>query len=280
MNIRPDDLDALAGDEVSELFGWPVGLLDQLTSIQHAAHRDEITIHEWRRQDTELRATGPAQFPSDQIDATRQAAQAAWLDHDDEDAAGKRMERLVNRLRAVTNAAPDDDELRQRLGRLDELIAEERMPAVVGQLRKAQARIYRWLVTSGSIDEQSGLPWDYLARYRWQQDPVLGQVPVFVNVARRQALAEAPEEITRPAQQVCSDARASFAPVAEFDQLALTRFPARILEAANDGDPDAIALADQTRRLWQSAEAQRFLLRETAHGWPEELREPDGSPAD
>jgi hypothetical protein len=149
MNISPDDLDTLAGDEVSELFGWPVGLLDHLASIQNAAYRDEITIHEWRRQDAELRATGPAQFPSDQIYATGQAAKEAWLGHVDEDASGKRMERLVNRLRAATNAAPDDDGLRQRLGRLDELIAEERTPAVVGQLRKAQARIYRWLVTSG-----------------------------------------------------------------------------------------------------------------------------------
>jgi hypothetical protein len=97
---------------------------------------------------------------------------------------------------------------------------------------------------------------------------------MFVNVARRQALAEAPEEITRPAQQVCPDARDPFDPVAEFDQLALTRFPARIPEAANSGDPDASALADQT------AEAQRFLLRETARGWPEDLREPDSSPTD
>ncbi|MGH3159221.1 MAG: hypothetical protein ACRDNF_21970 [Streptosporangiaceae bacterium] len=163
MNITPDDLDALAGDEVSELFGWPVGLLDQLTGIQNAAHRDEITIHEWRRQDAELRATGPARFPIDQRDATCQAAEEAWLDHDGEDAAGKRMRRLFYRLRAVSDAATDDDELRQRLTRLDERIAEERMPALVDQLRKIRARACRWLVTSGSIDEQSGLPWDYLA---------------------------------------------------------------------------------------------------------------------
>jgi hypothetical protein len=274
MNIRPDDLDALAADEVSELFGWPVGLLDQLTAIQNAAHRGEITIHEWRQQDAELRTAGPVQFPRDQIDATCHAAQAAWLDHDD-DATGERMRRLCHRLRAATNTAPDDDELQQRLIRLDQRIAEERMPALVDAFRETRTRICRWLVTSGSIDEQSGLPWDYLARYRWQQDPVLGQVPVFVNVARQQALTEASEEIIRSAQQICPEGRAYFAPVAELEQLALTRFPARILEAANSGDPDAIALADQTRLLWQSAEAQRFLLRETARGWPRELREPD-----
>jgi hypothetical protein len=53
--IRPDDLEALAGDDVSELFGWPVGLLDQLTSVKAAANRDEITTSMFSLADFMLR---------------------------------------------------------------------------------------------------------------------------------------------------------------------------------------------------------------------------------
>jgi hypothetical protein len=54
-----------------------------------------------------------------------------------------------------------------------------------------------------------------------------------------------------------------------------TWFPRCVVEAAGRGDQDADAVAEQVLRLWQAPETQRFLLRQTARGWPENLHMPD-----
>lgn len=158
MDTRLDDLYALTGDEVGELFGWPVSLLDKLAEIRESAESEEITLQEWRRQDAELRAVGPAQFAHDQIETTCRAIRKALVDDDTADADEERLLLLLRRLRALANAAPDDDAIRQQFTRLRERIAEETMPAIADWLRETQARLRRWLVASGSIDERSGLP--------------------------------------------------------------------------------------------------------------------------
>ena len=48
-----------------------------------------------------------------------------------------------------------------------------------------------------------------------------------------------------------------------------------ILAAASRGDQDAAAVAEQVLQLWEAPETQRFLLRETARGWPESLQQPE-----
>jgi hypothetical protein len=131
-----------------------------------------------------------------------------------------------------------------------------------------------WLADSAGLDWETGLPWDYLARYRRVPDPVLGLVPALINLARARALAEAPEETAQLARRLCPDAKPDPFGEAEFSQHALIWFPRRVIEAARRGDEDAAAVAEQLLRLWEAPEAQRFLLRETARGWPEHLREP------
>ena len=101
MRDDPEGLEALAADDVTELFGWPVSLLDAIREVSQAAHRGEIDIHDWRRRDTELRAVGPAQFPGDQLKAAHDAAVNVWLDLDDD--AEYRMRRLI---RSTSAKAP------------------------------------------------------------------------------------------------------------------------------------------------------------------------------
>src|SRR5260370_7620624 len=65
----PGDLNVLGSDEVSELFGWPVSLLDEIRELSDLAEQGEIWIDEWRRRDALLRASGPGQPPRHQVEA-------------------------------------------------------------------------------------------------------------------------------------------------------------------------------------------------------------------
>ena len=63
MRDDPEDLEALAADDVTELFGWPVSLLDAISEVSKLADSGEIDIRDWRRRDRELRAR-PCAVPS------------------------------------------------------------------------------------------------------------------------------------------------------------------------------------------------------------------------
>ncbi|HEX6520513.1 MAG TPA: hypothetical protein VF070_10970 [Streptosporangiaceae bacterium] len=273
MRDDPADVEALAADGVTELFGWPVSLLDAIREVSQAAHRGEIDIHDWRCRDKELRAAGPAQFPRDQLKAAHDAAVEAWLDLDDD--AEYRMRRLIRRLAAARFSAPDDDQLRRELAEIDERIRTERDPGVKSPLQNKRERIAEWLLASGGLDEETGLPWDYLAAHRWIPDEVLGRVPALIGVARKRALAQAPEEIAGLARRLRPDAKPDPLEIGELNQHALTMFPRSIIAAAGRGDQDAAAVAEQVRQLWEAPQTQRFLLRETARGWPENLQQPE-----
>ena len=41
-------------------------------------------------------------------------------------------------------------------------------------MQEERELIVRWLAASSGLDDETGLPWDYLARYRWIPDPMLG----------------------------------------------------------------------------------------------------------
>lgn len=274
----PEDLKALGGDEVSELFGWPVSLLDEIRELRDLAEQGGIWIDEWRRRDALLRASGPGQSPREQIEATRAAALEAWRDKPaGEDDTGDRMLRLAERLRAALHGAPDDESLREQLGRIDDILSTEHQRGLKARFQEKRERVTRWLLSSAQIDDVTGLPWDYLGRYRQLPDPLLRTVPAYAGVARRRALAEAPDEVARLARQLRPEAM-EFPAAEEVDQLALTRFPSLVIKAAAEGDKDAAALSSQVLQLWQAPETQRFLLRETARGWPENLRQPDPLP--
>ena len=272
MTDDPEALEALAADDVTELFGWPVSLLDAISEVSKLAHSGEIDIRDWRRRDRELRAAGPAQSPRDQLKAAHDAAFNAWLDMDDD--AADRMRRLISRLAAARLGAPDDDQLRRELAEIDERIRTERDPRVKRPLQAKRERIAGWLLASGGLDEETGLPWDYLAAYRWIPDPVLGRVPALIGVARKRALAQAPEEIAGLARRLRPDAKPDSLEIGELSQHALTSFPSSIIAAASRGDQDATAVAEQVLQLWEAPETQRFLLRVTARGWPENLQQP------
>jgi hypothetical protein len=109
----PDDLNALADEQVTELFGWPVRLLDQLMEIHDLGDRGEIRIDEWRRRDALLRAAGPRQSPRDQMEAVREAALEAWVDAPASDEETRRkMFLLAERLGAALHGAPSAQGLR------------------------------------------------------------------------------------------------------------------------------------------------------------------------
>lgn len=116
------------------------------------------------------------------------------------------MLRLAHRLGAALNGAPDDEELRGELVRIDDMLRIETHRGVRTRLQKDRELITRRLAFSARLDDVTGLPWEYLARYRWLPDRVLGQVPAFLGVAHRRALAEAPDEIASLARQLRPDA--------------------------------------------------------------------------
>lgn len=276
MSRDDDDLTALASDQVTELFGWPVKLLDELGELRALARRGEIDIEEWRRRDRELRNAGPGQYPRDQImtafdaacDRSLAARRERAGDHD-------QIDRLVTRLKAALDGAPDDDQLCRELEQLDVMLDQRLGHEVRAVLEKDRELVVWWLTSGTAFDRVTGLPWDYLGRYRWLTDAVLGLVPAPVDVARGKALAEAPEEISQLARRLCPDARPDPLAMGALEQHALTWFPHCVVEAAGRGDQDADAVADQVLQLWQAPETQRFLLRQTARGWPENLHVPD-----
>jgi hypothetical protein len=274
------DLAALADEQFTELFGWPVHLLDEIRQLRERAYHHDMGIEEWRQRDASLRVGAPERFPREEMKAVQDAALDAWVSArvDDEQATGQRMWHLAERLGAALECAPDDDGLREQLSRIDTMLATERHQGVKARLGEERDLVAEWLAASARLDEQTGLPWDYLARYRRLADPVLGNVPAYLELARRRALAEAPGETARLARQVRPDAKPDPLAVSELNQHALTHFPRRIMEAASRGDSAAAAISHQMQELWQAPETQRFLLRETAQGWPEALREPDVAP--
>lgn len=164
------DLEALADDQVTELFGWPVRLLDDIRALQELADSGQLDIAEWRNQDAGLRAGGPAYFPRLQVEAAYRAAVQAWIDAGPRANEQRRlMQLLSSRLRAILYPAPDDQALRDQLDRYDGLLSAERDRNVRERLRIRQRLLAHWLVAGDAYDRVTGLPWEYLLRYRWLQ---------------------------------------------------------------------------------------------------------------
>jgi hypothetical protein len=149
--ISTDGLMALASDDASDLFGWPVSLLDQMLHVEGLAADGAIWIDEWRRLDAELRAAGPKRFARKQAEATREAALEVWLDSftSGQDADG-RMRRLACRLGAALHGPPDATELRERLARIDQHLAEERDRTLRAQSRRHRDLVAQWLEAPGA----------------------------------------------------------------------------------------------------------------------------------
>lgn len=280
-----DELVALAGDGVSELFGWPVPLLDEIRGLSELANKSEIWINEWRRRDAELRARGPQVFDRDQVESNARAAQRVWLDDLVDDLELQRkLFRLERRLWAALRAAPNDDDLRARLERIDDLLADPDRRDEKAEWQRRRELVTHWLAAPdlSMIDDVSGLPWEYLAEYRWLPDPILGRVPAYLGIARKHAQANALEDMVHRARTLLPDAEHNLAAASELSQMALTRLPSLVIEMASDGDHDAQALIGHVRQLWDDPAMRRLLLRETAAGWPPHLRdtEPGSSAGD
>jgi hypothetical protein len=139
-------LDVFAGDDVSELFGWPVSLLDQILDVEGLAGDRVISIDEWRRRDAELRAAGPRRFPREEAEEFWEASMEAWLDSFTcgEEADG-RMRRLAVRLGAALHGPPDAAALRQRLRHIDGHLAAERDQRLRAESEEHRDLITQWL---------------------------------------------------------------------------------------------------------------------------------------
>jgi hypothetical protein len=145
------DLEVLAGDEVSELFGWPVGLLDQILDVECLAEDGVIWIDEWRRRDAELRAAGPQVFPRQRAETAWQTALETWFDSFTiGGAADGRIRRLARRLGAALHGAPDTTALRERLARIDDHLAQERDRQLRAESQQHRDLIAQWLAAPGS----------------------------------------------------------------------------------------------------------------------------------
>lgn len=139
---------ALAGDEVTELFGWPVSVLDELADLRDQAYDGQVWISDWRRREAELRASGPAQADTAAIGAARQAADKAWIDSlSDDELTQSRLLRLSSRLGAALRGAPDDAGLHERLAWLEAKLsdaADEADPEIA-RLRESRNLLASWL---------------------------------------------------------------------------------------------------------------------------------------
>jgi hypothetical protein len=152
-------LDVLAADDVSELFRWPVDLLDQILEVEDLARERVIWIDEWRRRDAQLRAAGPKSFPRHEAEAARQAALEVWLDSFTcgEEADG-RMRRLAGRLGAALHGPPDDTALRDRLRRIEGHLAEERDRRLRAESEEHRDLVAQWLTAPAPHDGPAARP--------------------------------------------------------------------------------------------------------------------------
>jgi hypothetical protein len=152
-------LDVLAADDVSELFRWPVDLLDQILQVEAQARERVIWIDEWRRRDAQLRAAGPKSFPRQEAEAARQAALEVWVDSFTCGAeANGRMRRLAGRLGAALHGPPDDTALRDRLQRIEGHLAEERDRGLRAESEDHRDLVAQWLTIPAPQDGPDGRP--------------------------------------------------------------------------------------------------------------------------
>lgn len=155
------DLDALADEQVTELFGWPVRLLDEIRELHDRAYSEGIGIEEWRQRDASLRADGPkCTRPREEMKGAQDAAPDAWVSApaDEKETTGQRMLRLAERLGAALEGAPDDEGLREQLRRIDGMLTIERHQGVKARLREHRQLVAEWLAGSAHLDEQTSLP--------------------------------------------------------------------------------------------------------------------------
>jgi len=145
----------MAGDEVSELFGWPVSVLDQLADLRDRAYDGQVFITDWRRREAELRASGPARPDTAAIEAARQAAEAAWIESlAGDEQTQSRLLRLSTRLGVALRGAPSDDGLRERLAGLEATLSDAPGDGdpQTARLRESRDLLASWLDPAARAD--------------------------------------------------------------------------------------------------------------------------------
>jgi hypothetical protein len=179
--------------------------------------------------------------------------------------------RIVGLLTALTSPAPDDEKLWTDLEDIEQdLKGPHRDRRSDEMYRSERERIIGWLTRPGAdFDAITGLPWSQIAHYRTIYNPDLGQVPQYVDIARKLATNNAsPEDLQRAAlirKNLTQQAlKTSFA---EIYQGRLTWLPDLLLNAASDIDDLQPLLTDHLR-VWSDPAVQRLLMQETASGWP------------
>jgi hypothetical protein len=250
----------------SELWGWPVEVLDRLLDLRQRARRGAVSIEDWRREDAAARTATPA------VDVT----QVRELQHEvlvgpDAGISDEARDQLVGRLTVLMHPAPSDAELWDELADGAETQGDSPFDRRLREIHKRhRERVVTWLTRPGSgIDPMSGLSWSRIARFRVVQSPELGPVPQYVHTARRLAEEDADELERQRAGWVCDPGGPSqlTAAVAELQQSQLTWLP-DLLRGAADSQEQLRPLADQLRQIWMDPRTQRVLMQETAAGWP------------
>lgn len=262
--MRVDFAVALAADE---LWGWPVDVLDSLLELRQRAWAGEISIEEWREQDAALRTGKPA------VDTKEvEELQDELLVNGPIDAPEGAHRRLSGRLSALAYPAPSDEELWQELSATHKALTERRHERRVEEIaRKNRDRITAWLTRpSSGMDPVTGLPWSWIAHYRAVDDPDLGRVPQYVDMARQLALDGASATDRQRADMIApgntSSERKLATSIAALNQNRLTWLPRLIYDAVSGNDelrPPVAKLAS----ILSNAAVQQLLFEETSDGW-------------
>jgi hypothetical protein len=252
-----------------QLWGWPLDVLDHLLELRQLAYREVITLEEWRAQDAAARAKLPTVDTAEVLNFQHELIVNGPRDIP-QDVRGQ----LTGRLTALGSPAPTDEELWKDLKTVDEALANRHGdPGLKELYRKERERIAAWLTRpGGGIDAITGIPWSLIASYRVIDDPDLGQVPQYLDTARKLATKHASPEELQQARMVrdTSDRRAVTASFTQLFQERLTWLPRLLLEASKDED-EVKPLLIEMERIWSHPHVQQLLIEETASGWPPHL---------
>lgn len=196
-------------------------------------------------------------------------------------------DRLTGRLTVLLSPAPNDNELWQELATVHERLADrhrgrrsratsDRSPPLDRAEQQAyqtiRDRLAGWLTRpGGDLDPVTGLPWSQINQYRIIDDPDIGPVPQYIEMARKLAEDNAGPEDRQRAEMVreAPDWQRFAVPMAELHADRLTWLPSLLLDAADYDDELRPLLADLLR-VWADPRVQRLLLAETSRGWTAE----------
>lgn len=259
------------------LFGWPVKTLDALAALRDRATDRKITVDEWRQEAADLRREAPAPPDGHEVAAAQAASREAWwaeFERDELDGPGSRLLKRLGEL----EGPPSDDDLWRDLA--DYRARSRTAPQDHRQTWAARADSAAMMVTrdGATHDLTSGLPWTLLGRYRWVDFQRAGLVPAPLGLARERAEQDvdagaAGDDVVRERRRLLTgrserERHSMAAASAEMQLHFLTGLASALVEEAGSQSKARRQLAKEFDAVWSSEAMTRFLLEQTASGWP------------